>query len=190
MLEIERKFLFSGTVPEEILMGADSALLIIQWYESRDHHRRFRLSVSTGSLSFVETVKSGAGLVREETERTLDQEKFQELKKKLKQLPAVVKVRYVFKRGELEGVIDEYFVPKIGHVLEIETSRVELDIPDPWDFWKLEKKEFEEVTYNNSLTASCLAVKLKIFDSLPKNIFCVSADQVLNFTKLVKSIYA
>ena len=114
MLEIERKFLYSGNIDDTTLAGAEVCLLIIQWYLSLPDARRLRLVVSPGSSKMIETVKTGSGLVREEKEREIPLETLHEMACRLANERAVVKARYVYPRKRLEGVIDRYFVPNIG----------------------------------------------------------------------------
>lgn len=190
MLEIERKFLYSGNIDDPTLAGAEVCLLIIQWYLSLPDARRLRLVVSPGSSKMIETVKTGSGLVREEKEREIPLETLHEMACRLANERAVVKARYVYPRKRLEGVIDRYFVPNIGFVIEIETSQTRNVIPDPWKFWDLPAKYFIEVTDNPVYTARSLAITINnTVRPLPSNIPFVEPLQRWRFERYLSIVY-
>jgi len=190
MLEIERKFLYSGSVDDPTLAGAEVCLLIIQWYLSPPETRRLRLAISPGSSRMIETVKTGFGLVREENEREISLETLREMACRLANERAVVKARYVYPRKGLEGVLDRYFVPDIGFVVEIETSQTRNTIPDPWEFWDLPYEYFTEVTDNPVYTARSLAVKISgTVGLIPSSIPFVEPLQRWKFERCLSIVY-
>ncbi|HPB63978.1 MAG TPA: hypothetical protein PLD15_08455 [Mesotoga sp.] len=190
MLEIERKFLYSGSMNDSTFEKAEVCLLIIQWYLSPPDTRRLRLAVSPESSRMIETVKTGFGMVREESEREISVEILHEMAYRLKCEKAVVKARYVYPRKSFEGVIDRYFVPDIGFVVEIETSQIQNVIPDPWVFWDLPAGYFMEVTENPIYTARSLAVKISDTTGLlPSSIPLVEPFQRQEFERSLSIVY-
>jgi CYTH domain-containing protein len=190
MLEIERKFLFDSSLEKAVLLESDCCLLLIQWYLSPPDNRRIRLIVDREGAKVIETVKIGYGRVRQEFEQELSNGTLYDIGKTLRNERAVMKARYVFIRDTLEGVIDDYFVPAIGYVMEIETSDPITEIPDPWKFWRLPQENFEEVTDRPGYTARDLSVKLdSIVDNLPKSIVGVANDQFSRFLSLTSIVY-
>jgi CYTH domain-containing protein len=191
MLEIERKFLFNSSLEEVVLLESDCCLLLIQWYLSPPDNRRIRLIVDREGARIIETVKTGYGRVRQEFEQELCNETLYDIGKTLRGERAVMKARYVFTRGTLEGVIDNYFVPAIGYVMEIETTDPTTVIPDPWEFWRLSQESFDEVTDRSGYTARDLSVKLdSIADNLPSVIVGVTEEQLSRFLSLTSIVYS
>ena len=97
MLEIERKFLYSGSMNDSTFEKAEVCLLIIQWYLSPPDTRRLRLAVSPGlqnDRNREDRVRNG-----QRGERTeISIEILHEMAYRLKCEKAVVKARYVYPR--------------------------------------------------------------------------------------------
>ena len=190
LLEIERKFLFKTKIPAEVIEEATRHLLIVQWYLNPPDRRRIRVSVDESDIYVVQTLKSGAGLIREEIEKKVDLSLIIQMRKELRVSRAVMKSRHVYKRNGIEGVVDWYLLPRIGYVLEVETSDPEAVLPDPWNYWPLPRDSFEEVTENRSYTARSISVSINsIAGIIPERIESISDHQISEFRKLLQPIY-
>jgi len=93
-------------------------------------------------------------------------------------------------RNGIEGVVDWYLLPRIGYVLEVETSDPEAVLPDPWNYWPLPPDSFEEVTENRSYTARSISVSINsIAGIIPERIESISHHQISEFRRLLQLIY-
>ena len=150
-LEIERKYLLSGTPPEAL---GHPAIVVEQGYiPGRKLKERLRKSVfADGSVRYYRTVKLGSGLVRTEIEEETDERVFAHLWV-LTEGRRIRKTRYVVPHADFTWEIDVF--------TDRELALAEVELPDehavapipPWLAPFLVKEVTGDKTYTNASLA-------------------------------------
>lgn len=150
-LEIERKFLLSGTPPEAL---NHPSITVDQGYiPGKKLKERLRKSVyADGTVRYFRTVKIGSGLVRTELEEKTDERIFSHLWV-LTEGRRVFKTRYVVPHGDFLWEIDVFTDRELALAeVELPDTDTVAEIPS-WLAPYVVREVTDDKTYSNSSLA-------------------------------------
>ncbi|MGM0437954.1 MAG: hypothetical protein ACQEQD_06750 [Bacillota bacterium] len=160
--EIERKFV--PKKKERVLyekVEPIKYILIKQWYLKIKNNEEKRIrSINNGEF-YIETIKKGKGLKREEKERVISFKEYKNLKNKIddKKIP-IMKKRYVFKYDGIVCALDAFWCFDNLRIIEVEFNnkeKAESFNPPEWFGKEVTDKE----SYKNKILYKNLNNKIK-----------------------------